>query len=190
MVRSRRYRWPLAIVFVTSLLPAFSATRAQESPEVYRIGTGDVLRIAVWKEPEFSTTVTVRPDGMISIPVAGDFQVAGRMPAEVQAQLAKAIGEFITTPSVTLIVEQINSRKVFVTGMVATPGVYDLIRPMRLMQAIALAGGTTDFAKTDRVVVLREDPVERFEISVKAITTGDRPEGNIQLRPGDTIIVP
>jgi polysaccharide export outer membrane protein len=171
-------------------LAAFSTTRAQETEEAYRIGTGDVLRVAVWKEPEFSSSVTVRPDGMISIPVAGDFLVAGRTPAEVQTQLAKAIGEFITAPSVTLIVEQINSRKVFVTGMVAEPGMYDLIRPMRLMQAIAMAGGTTDFAKTDRVVVLRENPVERFEISVKAITTGDRPEGNILLRPGDTVIVP
>ena len=89
-----------------------------------------------------------------------------------------------------MIVEEINSRKVFVTGKVATPGAYDLTQPTRVLQAIAMAGGTTNFAKTDRIVVLRDGGGERFEVSIKAIAKGHQLDGNILLRPGDTIIVP
>jgi polysaccharide export outer membrane protein len=158
--------------------------------EPFRIGAGDVLRIDVWKEPDLSSTVTVRPDGVISLPVVGDFKAAGLTPEDVQTQLAAALGEFVTAPSVTVIVEEIKSRKIFVTGKVATPGVYDLNQPTRVLQAIALAGGTIDFAKTDRIVVLRDGGGQRFKVSMKAIAKGRHLEDNILLLPGDTIIVP
>ena len=132
----------------------------------------------------------MRPDGVISMPVVGDFKAAGLTPEDVQTQLAAALGEFITAPSVTVIVEEIKSRKIFVTGKVATPGVYDLTQPTRVLQAIAMAGGTTDFAKTDRIVVLRDGASERFQVNMKAIAKGHHLEDNILLRPGDTIIVP
>jgi polysaccharide export outer membrane protein len=188
---SRPARSPfLVIIFAASL----TALEAQEQPQVevepFRIGTGDVLRIDVWKEPDLSSTVTVRPDGVISLPVVGDLKAAGLTPEEVQTKLAAALGEFITAPSVTVIVDEIKSRKIFVTGKVATPGVYDLTQPTRVLQAIALAGGTIDFAKTDRIVVLRDGGGQRFKVNMKAIAKGRHLEDNILLLPGDTIIVP
>lgn len=188
MVPSRGARWKLSLILV-GFLASLQTVRAEEPEEAFRIGMSDVLQIAVWKEKDLSTTVQVRPDGMISIPVVGEFKVAGRTPKEVELQLAAALGEFVMAPSVTVIVEQINSLKIFVTGNVTTPGVYDVIRPTRVLQAIALAGGTTAFAKTDRIVVLREGAEGRFEVNLKAITRG-RQGDNILLRPGDTIIVP
>jgi polysaccharide export outer membrane protein len=169
---------------------ASAQVQAQEGAESFRIGTGDVLRIDVWKEPDLSSTVTVRPDGIISLPVVGDFKAAGLTPEEVQTQLAAALGEVITAPTLTVIVEQVNSRKIFVTGKVATPGVYDLTQPTRVLHAIALAGGTTDFAKTDRIVVLRDGARERLKVNMKAIAKGRHLDDNILLQPGDTIIVP
>jgi polysaccharide export outer membrane protein len=167
-----------------------AAAAAQEDAAAFRIGTGDVLRIDVWKEPDLSATVTVRPDGVISLPVVGDFKAAGLTPEEVQTQLTAALGEFITAPTLTVLVEQVNSRKIFVTGKVSSPGVYDLTQPTRVLHAIALAGGTVEFAKTDRIVVLRDGASQRFKVNMKAIAKGRHLDDNILLQPGDTIIVP
>jgi polysaccharide export outer membrane protein len=194
---SRPARWSpflvLVILFAVSLaLQAQEEAQeeAQESAEAFRIGAGDKLRIDVFKEPDLSGSVTVRPDGVISMAVVGDFKAAGLTPEDLQTQLAAALGEYITAPTVTVIVEEINSRQIFVTGKVATPGVYDLTQPTRVLQAIALAGGTTDFAKTDRIVVLRDGARQRYRVNMKAIAKGNRLEENFLLQPGDTIIVP
>jgi polysaccharide biosynthesis/export protein len=190
MTLARGARWMLGPLLAGFLVAPLPSAWAQELEEEFRIGTGDVLRIDVWKDDDLSSTVRVRPDGVIAMPVVGEFKVAGRTTADVQVQLKAALSEFLTAPSVTVIVEEINSRKVYVTGYVASPGAYDLLGPTRLMQAIALAGGTTEFAKEDRIVVLREPGGERFQASVKAITSGQQPDDNILLRPGDTVIVP
>ena len=190
LLRPARWSPFLVIIFAASLTALEAQAQAQVEAEPFRIGIGDVLRIDVWKEPDLSSKVTVRPDGVISLPVVGDFRAAGLTPEDVQTQLAAALGEFVTAPLVTVIVEEIKSRKIFVTGKVATPGVYDLTQPTRVLQAIAMAGGTIEFAKTDRIVVLRDGGSERFQVNMKAIAKGHHLEDNILLQPGDTILVP
>lgn len=171
------------------VLTAGSAAQAQQS---YSIGLADELRISVWKDDELTVDTVVRPDGKITVPLVGEIPVLGRTPAEVQAELTKRLEEYVTAPAVSVIVEAINSRKVYVTGNVNNSGEYDLVQPLRLMHVIAMAGGLNEFAKRDSIVVLREgaNGVERIEVSVKAITSGNRLESNLLLRPGDTIFVP
>ncbi len=158
----------------------------------YVIGVGDVLGISVWKNAELQVTVPVRPDGRISVPLVGDLEVVGLPPSRVQEQLQKAYEQFITAPGVSVIVTEINSRKIFILGEVLNSGVYDILQPTKLMQALAMAGGLTEWAKEDQVIVLRDSGTDqrRWRLSLKSITTGRSPEDNLLLLPGDTIIVP
>jgi polysaccharide export outer membrane protein len=175
------------------LVPATAAAaeRATAPAEEYVIGIGDVLRVSVWKNPELDTTVPVRPDGNISLPLLGDLRALGMRPLELQRVLDEAYERFVTAPGTTVIVTEIHSRKVFVTGEVAEPGVFDLQPNMRLLQALAMAGGLTPYAK-DRVVVLRqvEGGEERIEVRPSRIISGRDLDGNLLLRPGDTLVVP
>jgi len=159
-----------------------------ERPD-FTIGLGDVVRISVWKDPELSGSFQVRPDGWISYPLIGDLQVVGRTTEDLRQSVTEALKEFIAAPAVTVIVEEINSRRFFVTGQVASPGVFTLLQRTTLMQAIAMAGGVTEFADKDKIVVLRQNG-ERLQLSVKRIISGQRPEDNLALEPGDTIVVP
>ena len=156
------------------------------------IGVSDVLTLSVWREDQLQVTVPVRPDGRIAVPLLGEIEVVGRTPIEVQAELTTGYEGYVTAPAVSLLVTEINSRKVYVLGEVKEPGVFDILRPIKLLQVLAMAGGFTDFAKKDEVVVIREGTEGdlRIEFSVKAITTGRSPEDNILLFPGDTIYVP
>lgn len=158
----------------------------------FQIGVSDVLTLSVWREDQLQVTVPVRPDGRIAVPLLGEIEVVGRTPMDVQAELTRGYEGFVTAPAVSLVVSEINSRKVYVLGEVNAPGVFDILRPTRLLQALSMAGGYTDFAKKDEVVVIREgSPGERrIQVSVKDITTGRRLDDNILLLPGDTIYVP
>lgn len=200
MKRGRLFCRSLAAVFLvlTSSVPLRSqetqgiaeASASQASDFV--IGVSDVLTLSVWREDQLQVTVPVRPDGRIVVPLLGEIEVVGRTPMEVQADLTRGYEGFVTAPAVSLVVTEINSRKVYVLGEVQEPGVFDILRPIKLLQVLAMAGGFTDFAKKDEVVVIREGTEGdlRFEFSVKAITTGRSPEDNILLFPGDTIYVP
>ena len=163
-----------------------------ESFQEYRIGVGDVVVSAIWKSPDLTVTVPVRPDGKIGFPLIGEIVVASRTPAELQEVLTREYAKFVTAPEVSVVIEEIQSRKVFVLGEVNRPGVYDILRPIRLLQVLARAGGMTEFARKDEVVVLRQTPAgeERLEVNVKAITTGRRLGDNLILLPGDTVFVP
>ena len=158
----------------------------------FQIGVSDVLTLSVWREDQLQVTVPVRPDGRIAVPLLGEIEVVGRTPMDVQAELTRGYEGFVTAPAVSLVVSEINSRKVYVLGEVNAPGVFDILRPTRLLQALSMAGGYTDFAKKDEVVVIREGrPGERrIQVSVKDITTGRRLDDNLLLLPGDTIYVP
>jgi polysaccharide biosynthesis/export protein len=164
-----------------------------EAGDAYAIGIGDVLEISVWKNQDLSVTVPVRPDGRISMPLLGDVQAAGMTPLELRQTLADGLKEYVTAPGVSVVVKEVNSQKVFVTGEVAHPGSFDLRPRTKLMQVLALAGGLTPYAK-GRVVLLRDtsdgSTDERIEVDLKAIISGKHPEGNMILRPGDTLIVP
>jgi polysaccharide biosynthesis/export protein len=166
--------------------------RAEGEPEdAYSIGIGDVVEIAVWKNPDLTVTVPVRPDGRISVPLLGDVQAAGMTPLALKQTLTEGFRQYVTAPGVSVVIKEINSQKIFVTGEVAKPGAYDLRPHCKLMQALALAGGLTPYAK-GRAIVLRDRQGKdrRFEMDLSGIIYGRHPEDNILLQPGDTLIVP
>jgi polysaccharide export outer membrane protein len=166
--------------------------RAEEDPaDAYAIGIGDVIEIAVWKNPDLTVTVPVRPDGRVSVPLLGDVQAAGMTPLALKQTLTEGFRQYVTAPGVSVVIKEINSQKVFVTGEVAKPGAYDLRPHTKLMQALALAGGLTPYAK-GRVILLRDRQGKdrRFEMGLADIIKGRRPEDNIVLQAGDTLIFP
>jgi polysaccharide export outer membrane protein len=156
----------------------------------YRIGPGDVLRISVWEEPQFTTSAVVRPDGKISIPLISALPVAGMTPEAAQALLAEQLQKLVKHPRVTVIVEEIHSRIVYVTGEIQHPGAYPLIGSMNVVQLIARAGGPTEFAKKKEVYVLHQDGGPRIKINYQMVLAGKHLEENIGLTPGDTVVVP
>lgn len=186
----------LLALFSSVFLLASSTSMAQDLPtgqtEPYLIGIGDVLTVSVWKNEELTATVPVRPDGHISLPLVGEVEVGGRTPEAVRALLSTSYKEYITSPGVSVVVDEINSRKIFIMGEVQLSGVYDILQPTRLLQAIAMAGGLTEFAKKDQVIVLRDvgGTQQRTVVSIKDIQSGRGLDANVRLKPGDTIIVP
>ena len=164
----------------------------KDPPNAYAIGIGDVVEISVWKSPELGVTVPVRPDGRISVPLLGDIQAAGLTPLALKGTLKDGFQEFVTAPEVSVVIKEINSRKVFVTGEVASPGAYDLQPRTKLMHVLALAGGLTPYAKK-RAVILRDrdgGDEQRYTIDLDGIISGKRPKDNMVLQPGDTIFFP
>lgn len=168
--------------------------RTEEDPSnAYAIGIGDVLEISVWKNPELAVTTPVRPDGRISVPLLGDVQASGLTPLALRQTLTDRFAEFVTAPGVSVVIKEINSRKVFVTGEVKSPGSFDLQPRTKLMQVIAMAGGLSPYAK-GKVVVLRDSRDgrgdRRFEINLDQIISGKKSSDNLVLQPGDTLVVP
>lgn len=157
------------------------------APSEYRIGVEDVLEVAVWKEPQLSTTAPVRPDGRITVPVAGEIEAAGKTAKELEALLAQKLASRIASPTVTVVVKELNSSRVFVLGEVAKPGAYPMRGSMTVVQALALAGGMTEFADKDGIVILRKAGAGQQRLNV---AFGDALEGApIYMAPGDTVVV-
>jgi len=158
----------------------------------FTIGPEDVLGIFVWREAEVSGDAAVRPDGMIALPLIRDVKAAGLTPTELADRIQDALREFITDPSVTVVVRQMNSRKVFITGEVAKPGAYPLASPMTVMQLIAIAGGINEFAEANSIAIMRVEAGKTRSIpfAYKDVAKGKKPEQNIMLKPGDTVVVP
>jgi polysaccharide biosynthesis/export protein len=161
----------------------------------YQIAAGDVLDIVVWRIRELTMTVTVRPDGWISYPIAGELRAAGVTPTELQGRLEKALAESVLTPAVTVLVTRVAGFKVSILGKVRQPGRYDVHESTTILDVLAQAGGPNDYADPDQMYVLRRTgpnasdylriPV-RYSLSVNA--SKDSP--NVAARPGDIIIVP
>lgn len=184
------------VMHALMLATAFSTMRAQEPPAPpastdYVLGVEDKLSISVWKEPDLSRNVTIRPDGKITSPLVGDIKAAGRTAKELTADLTTALSRFVKEPIITVAVEEIQSFKVFVLGEVATQGALVLRRRTRLLEAIALSGGMTQFANKSDVVLIRydDDKETRTRIDYRKVVSGEKPELNVFLKPGDTIIV-
>ena len=170
-----------------------AAAAADVRPDAYVIGAEDVISIYVWKEPDMSKTVPVRPDGMISLPLAGEIKAAGYTPVQLQGILAEAMKKVISDPQVTVIVEKVSSLNFNIVGEVAKPGYYPLTRRLTVLDAISLAGGFRDFAKTKKIYVLRAKPGgadERLPFNYKDVIAGKNTQQNIELQPRDTIVVP
>lgn len=183
--------WLLGLVAVSTRAGAQQAAPAPAvSSDEYVVGIEDKLSIAVWKEVDLSKTVSVRPDGKITFPLVGDVQAAGRTARQITDDVTKSLTRFIKEPVVTVVVEEINSFKVFVIGEVATQGALNLRRRSRLLEAIALAGGLTTYADKSNVVLMRYDEGKetRTRIDYRKVISGDKPELNVFLKPGDTII--
>ena len=161
---------------------------APATPGDYVIGREDVLRISVWGEPELNYLLTVRPDGKVSLPLINDVAVAGLTPEQVRTGLEQRYAKFLRDPAVTVIVEQINSFRVYLLGEVNVQGIQGFKTPTRLLQALAAAGGMTEFAK-NRIMILRvTGGVEkRFSADYKRLIQGQ--QENLLLKPGDVILV-
>jgi polysaccharide export outer membrane protein len=158
----------------------------------FTIGAEDVLGVIVWREQEVTGDVTVRPDGMITLPLIRDVKAAGLTPTQLADRIQDALREFITDASVTVVVRQMNSRKVFITGEVARPGAYALTSSMTVMQLIAVAGGLTEFAEAKSISVMRVEggQTRTFPFDYKNVASGKKPGQNIALKIGDTVVVP
>jgi polysaccharide export outer membrane protein len=158
----------------------------------YVIGPTDQLKIDVWKNPELSLTVPVRPDGKISLPLVDDVQAAGLTPLELKEVLIQALREYVENPDVTVVVAEVGSPIVFLLGGVARQGAIPLSHNLRVLDAIAFAGGFTQFADRGDVRVLRRTPngLVEHRFDYDAYLDGDAPESNFRLQPGDTIVVP
>jgi polysaccharide export outer membrane protein len=159
----------------------------------YRIGVTDVLRISVWRNPELSVDVPVRPDGKISVPLLDDVQAEGLTPQELKEVLTRELAEFITAPDVTVMVLQMNSRFVSVLGGVPNESRVPLTRDLRVLEAIAVVGGFDTFAQKGDVRIVRRNPdgtESEYRFDYDAYIKGKAPGTNIVLRNGDTIIVP
>lgn len=189
----------LTILVLASPHGGFSETKGGQppvhkatQPGEYRIGPGDVLRILTWKEADFSGVFPVRFDGKITIPFVGDIDAAGRTPMELKGELEESIGRIVEVARVSVSIEQANSARFFVLGKVAQQGAFPYTGPLRIAQALALAGGFQEFAKLGQIFVIREVNGELiyFPFNYDDFVNRRQLTGNLVLLPGDTIVVP
>lgn len=169
-----------------------STAQTAENDPSYKIGAQDVLNISVWKEPDLTQTVPVSPDGKISMPLLNDVQAAGLTPTELRDHIAEALKKYVTDPVVTVIVTQINSERVYITGEVTHPGAFPLVPGMTILQALSSAGGFTNFANTKKIYMFRTVNGKRvdFPFDYKDVIHGKKLDENVVLQAGDTIVVP
>jgi polysaccharide export outer membrane protein len=175
----------------TAAAQAAPKKAATDDPN-YVIGPQDVLDISVWKEPELTRAVPVRPDGKISIPLLNDVQAAGRTPLQLAADMTAGLKKFVADPQVTVTVSVINSQRVFILGEVSRAGAYPLLPNMTVLQALSSAGGLTIYANTKKIYILRveEGKQVKHPFNYKDVLAGKAPDQNILLKAGDTIVVP
>ena len=169
-------------------LPKQDTNPPSVDPKTYAIGIGDVLYIRVWREMDFTGAYGVRPDGKITIPLVGDVQAAGLTPERLGEQLKEALAEYINSPDVSVSLQQVNSKKFFITGEVARPGEYTLVTPTRVFDALSNASGFRDFANKKKILIIRG--AERIRFNYLEVLKGKNPEQNIFIENGDTIVVP
>jgi len=158
----------------------------------YVIGPDDVLSVVFWRDKDISAEVAVRPDGRISLPLLNDIQAGGLTPLELRDRITQEARRYVEDPNVTVVVRQINSRKVFVTGEVAKPGPYPLTGPTTVLQMLATAGGLREYADAKNIAVMRVENGRTisYPFNYHEVAKRRNLRQNIELKPGDTIIVP
>jgi polysaccharide export outer membrane protein len=204
-------RWAIRIAFLSllslsvSLLPAApkekksktaapapaaaAATETGVDPKLFVIGAEDVLLIRVWREPELSGQVTVRPDGKITLQLLNEVQAAGLSPEKLAQNISEGLtAKYMNKAEVSVSVLHVNSRKYFIQGEVGRPGVYPLLVPTTILEALVHAGGFRDFANQKKITIMRKG--ERLHFNYKDVIKGKNASQNITLEPGDLIIVP
>lgn len=161
---------------------------AAVDPKTFQIGAEDVIYVQVWREPDFSRQVMVRPDGKITMPLIGDIQATGITPDQLSTNITEALTKYLNNPQVFITVVQVNSKKYYITGEVNRPGAFPLVVPTRVLEALTNAGGFRDFANTKKIVVLRKG--QRLKFNYNDVVKGKNLDQNIFIEPGDYIIVP
>ncbi len=183
----------VALLLLTMPLAA-QENQGQEAPPLtgYLIQPGDLLEVSVWKEDYLERDILVRPDGGVTFPLAGDVLAAGRTVADVQAQITSQLSRFIPDPVVTVSLKEIRGNKVYVLGQVQKPGAFVMNPRVDVMQALALAGGTTPFANTNDIKILRRSGPrqEVIDFRYSEVEKGRKLGQNIILKSGDIIVVP
>ena len=171
---------------------AAAAAKGVATPADYVIGPDDQLSILFWRDKDLSGDVTVRPDGKISVPLLNDVQAAGLTPDQLREKLEDAAKKFIDDPNATVVVKQINSLRVFITGQVAKPGPYALTSPTTVLQLISTAGGLNEYAKSKDIMITRTENGRQIALkfNYRDVIKGKNLKQNIVLKSGDTIIVP
>jgi len=190
MNNSRIVAVMLAAIFILISSPSLLSA---ESGGSYKIGSGDVLEIVTWKEPDFSReAVLVRTDGFISFPLLNDVQAAGLTPTQLKKSLEAGLKDYVSTPEVTVTIVESGSQRFYILGEVVNTGEYPLVKHLTVLQAFALAGGFTEWASKDEILVLRKENGKDVTIRVdyKEIADGQNLEQNVKIKADDTVIVP
>jgi polysaccharide export outer membrane protein len=161
-------------------------------PSGYVIGPEDVLSVVFWREKDLSVEAAVRPDGMVTVPLLNDVHAAGLTPEQLRERIQSSAAKFVEDPTVTVVVKAINSRKVFVTGLIAKPGQYPLAGPTTVMQLIAMAGGVQEYADSKKILIMRVEGGEQVAkpFNYQDVRNGKNLKQNIDLLPGDVVIIP
>ena len=161
-------------------------------PPGYVIGPEDVLSVVFWREKDLSTEAAVRPDGMVTVPLLNDVHAAGLTPEQLRERIQTSAAKFVEDPTVTVVIKAINSRKVFVTGLIAKPGQYPLAGPTTVMQLIAMAGGVQEYANSKKILIMRVEGGEQVAklFNYQDVRNGKNLKQNIDLLPGDVVIIP
>jgi polysaccharide biosynthesis/export protein len=171
---------------------SLGAVAAIAVPPEYVIGPNDTLSVVFWRDKDMSADVVVRPDGNITLPLLNDIQAAGLTPDQLRERILGEARRYIEDPSPTVVVKEINSRKMFITGMVEKPGPYPINGPTTVLQLIAIAGGLKEFADGKKILVMRTDNGRQvaYTFDYREMLKGRNLRQNIELKPGDTVVVP
>ena len=182
----------LCILILPAAVAQGPADPAQRPEPLYVIQPNDLLEVFVWKEPDLTRKVLVRPDGRISFPLVQDLQAAGISPGELKTQVEQKLSKYLSAPEVTIIVEAIQSYRVYVLGKVQKPGSVNVEKAVTVLQALAIAGGFQDYAKEDEMKVIRTLGNKNivFDFNYRDVVQNKKPEQNILLRSGDVVVIP
>jgi polysaccharide biosynthesis/export protein len=175
-------------VKVIAVKPIDGSVAAPVDPGKYQIGPEDLLFIRVWREPDFTLPVAVRPDGKITMPLIGEVKATGQSPLQLTATLKQLLTQYLNNPDVNVFVTEVRSKKFYIDGEMNKPGSFALVTPTSVLEALSRGGGFREFANTRKIRVLRGGEVRFF--NYKAVTKGKHLEQNIAVENGDHIIVP
>jgi polysaccharide export outer membrane protein len=183
--------FPALFCLAQDKMPAAKDAAKPVLPDSYIIGASDNISVTVFKEPTLSSSLLVRPDGMISMPLLGDVKAAGKTTLQLSEEITAGLKKYMQDPNVTVVLSQVNSKKIYLIGEVGKPGPVEMTPGMTFLQAIATAGGLTQFANSKRIYILRIDGGKERKIPMqyKRALKGDI-SLNLDLNPGDTIVVP
>ena len=193
----------MIVILIVLISPSFSFSQSQisdkpadtnaEPADIYIIGTGDVLEILTWKEPDFSRPeVVVRFDGNISFPLLDDIVAAGRTPTQLKFEIQNRLADYVTEPNVTVTVRNAASKRFYILGEVENTGEYPLTKKLTVLQAFAIAGGFTEWASKKEILVFRHENGQEkvIRVNYRKIVKGEDADLNVMLKPDDTIVVP